>query len=245
MYTNAQIDNFIVGVKKYADDNDANTQYGIEYDSVNKKIKLTNNTSKTEIDATAFIKDGMIESVALSADGKNFVITWNADSDKGENNVTTIPLSGLIDIYTGVDGTTVKVEVSNDNKVGAEVKAGAIKNNHLASDAAIAKGKLASDVQTSLGKADSAIQEADIASLKNNSHTHTFNEVVLNSITPVKVSAWDNAEQNAKDYADNQIKALPQVDWNQTDSTKSDYIKNKPGILSMSVSNGTLIVETL
>ena len=174
MYTNTQIDNFIASAKKYADDNDENTQYGIEYDSVNKKIKLTSNTSKTEIDATVFIKDGMIESVALSDDGKNLIITWNADSDKGENNVTTIPLSGLVDIYTGVDGTTVKVEVANDNKVSAEVKDGTIKNSHIASDAAIAKGKLASDVQTSLEKADSAIQEADLPTALPNPNKLTF-----------------------------------------------------------------------
>lgn len=145
--------------KKYADENDADTQYGIEYDSVNKKIKLVSDTSKTEIDATDFIKDGMIESVALSEDGLNLVITWNTDSDKGENNVTTIPLTGLVDIYTGVDGTTVTVSVSSDDKISAEVKTGSLKDGHIASDAAIAKGKLAADVQASLGKADTALQE--------------------------------------------------------------------------------------
>ena len=163
MYTNAQIDGFIAEAKKYADDNDADTQYGIVYDSETKKIKLVSDTSKTEIDATDFIKDGMIETVALSEDGKNLVITWNADSDKGEDNVTSIPLSGLVDIYTGVDGTTIKVDVSSDNKIGAEVKTNSIKDGHIATDAAIAKGKLAADVQTSLGLADSAIQEGDLA----------------------------------------------------------------------------------
>jgi len=151
--------------KKYADDNDADTQYGIEYDSVNKKIKLVSDTSKTEIDATDFIKDGMIESVALSDDGLNLVITWNTDADKGENNMTTIPLTGLVDVYTGVDGTTVTVSVSSDDKISAEVKTGSIKDGHIASDAAIAKGKLAADVQTSLGLADSAIQEADLGTM--------------------------------------------------------------------------------
>lgn len=148
--------------KKYADENDANdnTEYHIEYDSTNKKIKLvaSADASKMEIDAADFIKDGMIESVTLSEDGLNLVITWNTDSDKGENNVTTIPLSGLVDVYTGVDGTTVTVSVSSDDKISAEVKTGSLKDGHIASDAAIAKGKLASDVQESLGKADTALQ---------------------------------------------------------------------------------------
>lgn len=151
--------------KKYADDNDADTQYGIEYDKQTKRINLVSDTSKTYIDATDFIKDGMIESVALSEDGLNLVITWNTDSDKGDNNVTTIPLSGLVDVYTGVDGTTVNVSVSSDNKVSAEVKTGSITDGHIAADAAIAKSKLASDVQTSLGLADSAIQEADLGTM--------------------------------------------------------------------------------
>ena len=107
----------------------------------------------------------MIESVALSEDGLNLVITWNTDADKGENNITEIPLTGLVDVYTGVDGTTVKVEVSSDNKVSAEVKAGTLKNDHIAADAAIAKSKLAADVQTSLGLADTAIQEADLGTM--------------------------------------------------------------------------------
>lgn len=156
--------------KKYADDNDANETFSISYSDT--KIKLIgSNGTNSEIDATAFIKDGMIESVALSEDGLNLVITWNTDSDKGQNNVTTIPLSGLVDVYTGVDGTTIKVDVSSDNKIGAEVKTNSIKDGHIASDAAIAKSKLASDVQASLDKADSALQEHQDISGKANKVT--------------------------------------------------------------------------
>ena len=219
----------LADAKKYADENDANdnTEYHVEYDSTNKKIKLVAgaDASKMEIDATDFIKDGMIESVALSEDGLNLVITWNVDSDKGENNVTTIPLSGLVDIYTGVDGTTIKVDVSSDDKISAEIKTGTIKDGHIASDAAIAKGKLASDVQTSLGLADSAVQEADIADLRNASHTHTFAdadvedaiakkhdhtfvESELNKIADGDVAKWNAAEQNAKYYADGKVSDL-------------------------------------
>lgn len=167
--------------------------YGIEYDSDTKEIKLVEGGSETAINATDFIKDGMIESVALSEDGLNLVITWNTDSDKGENNVTTIPLSGLVDVYTGVDGTTIKVEVSSDDKVSAEVKTGSLKDGHIASDAAIAKGKLASDVQTSLGLADSAVQEDDIADLRSASHTHD-NKALLDT--------YDQTNANIKDAVD-------------------------------------------
>ena len=168
--------------QKYADDNDANTTYTIGYESKvdgegghPARIVLTPSEGEAQyVDATPFIKDGMIEKVELSEDGLKIVITWNTDADKGENNVTEIPLGELVDVYTGVDGTTIKVEVSNKNEISAEVKTGVIKDGHIASDAAIAKGKLAEDVQASLGLADSALQEADITDLRNASHTHEF-----------------------------------------------------------------------
>lgn len=148
--------------KDYADANDANATYSIAYDSTNKKIQLVgaNGGATTEIDATAFIKDGMVSNVEIKGD--NLVITFNTDA--GEDAIE-VPIGYLVDVYTGVDGTTVKVVVSSDNKISAEVKDGTIKNAHIASDAAIAKTKLASDVQTSLGKADSALQAADIGTM--------------------------------------------------------------------------------
>ena len=151
----------VAEAKKYADDNDANTEYHVEYDSTNKKIKLVAgaDASKMEIPTDDFIKDGMISSVAISEDGKNLVITWNSDAGK---DVTNIPLTELVDIMTGVDGTTITVNVSADDKISAEVKTGSLKDGHIASDAAIAKSKLATDVQTSLGKADTAVQTGTI-----------------------------------------------------------------------------------
>ena len=173
----------------------------------------------------------MIETVALSEDGLNLVITWNTDSDKGANNVTTIPLAGLVDIYTGVSGDRITVSVSSDDKISADLVAGSISKNYLDDG-----------VQTSLAKADSALQshqdishlatEADLTlaenriaaleaidhdayvgadtALKNelqgkidaiDNHAHE-NKTVLDGITAEKVTAWDAAEQNAKDYAD-------------------------------------------
>ena len=145
----------LAAAQKYADDNDTNTEYHVEYDSTNKKIKLVAgaDASKMEIDATAFIKDGMVNNVEIK-DG-NLVITFNTDAGK---DAIEVPLKSLVDVYTGVDGTTVKVEVSSTNAISAEVKTNSIKDGHIASDAAIAKSKLAPDVQTSLGLADTALQ---------------------------------------------------------------------------------------
>ena len=144
--------------KKYADDNDANTEYHVEYDSVNKKIKLVAgaDTNKMEIDATDFIKDGMIDSVVLVQEdgegnkGQFLKLTWNDDG----HDITYVPVGELVDVYTGSTGTTADVVVTNENKI--QVSVHDIKDSHIAADAAIAKSKLAADVQASLGKADTA-----------------------------------------------------------------------------------------
>lgn len=47
---------------------------------------------------------------------------------------------------------------------------------------------------------------ARIATLEGKAHEHS-NKTVLDSITATKVSAWDAAEQNAKDYADEKLTA--------------------------------------
>ena len=97
MYTNAQIDTLVQGAKDYADANDADTKYGITYDSDAKKIKLVEGGTSFEIDATAFIKDGMIDTVTLDANN-DLVITFNTEAGK---DAIVLPLDKLIDVYTG------------------------------------------------------------------------------------------------------------------------------------------------
>lgn len=238
MYTNEQIDELVRGAKDYADNNDADTKYGITYDSENKKIKLVEGGTTAEIDATAFIKDGMIESVALSEDGLNLVITWNTDANKGENNVTEIPLAGLVDVYTGIAGTTVNVTVSSDNKIAAEVKTGSIKDDHIAADAAIAKTKLAADVQTSLGKADTALQEhQDISHLATtkaleeiaddldeytNAHANDYTNEAIDEAIKVNTDAIDALGENVDKLAEKTVTATIIEDQG------AFYLNNRP-----------------
>lgn len=71
-------------------------------------IKLMN--AKGEVtngfDASAFIKDGMIDSVVHDASANTITITWNTDAGKED---TVINLGDLVDVYVG-DDKTVKVE---------------------------------------------------------------------------------------------------------------------------------------
>lgn len=124
-YNKTEVDNLVQGAKDYADNNDANTEYHVEYDSANKKIKLVAgaDASKMEIDATAFIKDGMIESVELVQEdasgnkGQFLKLTWNDDG----KDVTYVPVGELVDVYTGSNGDEVNVAISNTNVVSASL----------------------------------------------------------------------------------------------------------------------------
>ena len=89
----------------------------IEYDSQTKKIELKNAEGETlsEIDATAFIKDGMVNNVAIVGD--YLVITFNTDAGKEAIN---IPMSSFFDASayytkTEIDGTFLNQVSYNAN----------------------------------------------------------------------------------------------------------------------------------
>ncbi len=140
--TTEDIATALQAAKDYADTNDTDTKYGITYDSENKKIKLVEGGATTEIDASDFIKDGMISSVDL--DENTLVITWNTDS--GVTDTTRIDLEYLIDVYTAEDTDTIDMTVEG-NKIKASVIEGSISEKELNTS-----------VNASLDKADSAVQ---------------------------------------------------------------------------------------
>lgn len=84
----------------------------LTYNSGTKKINLEGFDSSViaSIDATAFIKDGMIDTVELVTDpadhpaGTYIVISFNTDAGKED---IYLDVSGLIDVYTGGNGITV------------------------------------------------------------------------------------------------------------------------------------------
>lgn len=72
---------------------EANKFDGATYDSANHLIKFTaNGVQKATIDASAFIKDGMVSTVAI--EGDYLVITFNTDAGKDP---IRIPLSSIFD----------------------------------------------------------------------------------------------------------------------------------------------------
>lgn len=78
----------------------------LNYDTGTKKIQLIGKDGSTvisEIDATAFIKDGMLDSAELVTNpddkpaGTYFKLTWNTDAGK---DVMYVNVTSLIDVYT-------------------------------------------------------------------------------------------------------------------------------------------------
>ena len=98
----------------------------------------------TYVDATPFIKDGMLDNVAYDADSNTLTFTFNTDAGKED---VEVELSDILAPYTGVDGDRIKVEVSG-TEISADLKVGTITKDYL--DA---------NVQASLALADSALQE--------------------------------------------------------------------------------------
>ena len=196
--------------RKIADDED--TKYGLAYDSDAKQIKIVAGGDKDYIDASDFVVDGMLASVVADQTANTLTFTWNTD---GGETVTTINLSDIADIYTGVDGTTIKVDVSSDNKISAEVKTGALKDGHIAFDAAIAETKLAQGVQDALALARTALQSVEhpdytdeFAGKKDKQNAYTAEGSTAKTVT--KVEQNENGEITIT-YSDITFPAPPVV----------------------------------
>ena len=78
----------------------------LKYDSTAKKIQLLGigDAKIAEIDATDFIKDGMVNKVEFNPTSKILTITFNTDSGK---EAITVNLSSLVDTYTAGNGIAI------------------------------------------------------------------------------------------------------------------------------------------
>ena len=130
-----------------------------------------------------------------------------------------IPVASLIEYVTSgsATGDMVMIHIDDEHKVTATI-----------TDGTITLAKLHTDVQTAINKA----------------HVHE-NKTVLDGIDANKVAAWDAAEQNAKDYADDldeamnkRVEALEAIDhehankelldtYTQTEENLADAVAKK------------------
>lgn len=113
----------------------------VEYDSEEKKIVFKNgDETKGEIDATDFIKDGIVETVEI--EGGKLIITFNTDSEKeaieldikdifdADNYLTKDEIAeeyqpkGDYVEYTKFDGTRKTIQLENKDSISGKIKAG-------------------------------------------------------------------------------------------------------------------------
>lgn len=176
----------LADAKKYADDNDANDNTahthtagnglkltgnggidGVVDYSLNLALKLENGNiilhdkdDATKVIATLeaneLLEDSYLNDVEIV--GNELQFTWKMDD--GSTKTDKVDLAHLVDVYSGENEGTIKVEVDN-YKISAEVIEGTLKDSHIATDAAIAETKLAQGVQDALGLARTALQSVE------------------------------------------------------------------------------------
>ena len=110
----------------------------IEYDSDKKELKLydANNTNAVStVDASAFVKDGMLDSVeVVEKDGKQVLrFTWNTDADKDAKDITDVDLDKIITPYKAGEGITISDNTVSLNKATSD-KLGGIKVGYTTAD---------------------------------------------------------------------------------------------------------------
>lgn len=134
----------------------------LSYDENNKVIKLYSKDNTKElgsVDATPFIKDGMLADVSYNADTNTLTFQWNTEAGITED---TVVLSDIIEPYTAgngleLNGNEFKVKVAEGSENYLTVDPNGIKLSGVADAIATAKSEAISDAE---GKIATAKQEA-------------------------------------------------------------------------------------
>ena len=230
---------------------DTNTEYGIEYDSTNKVIKLTNDTSKTSIPVDDFIKDGMISSVELvtendkSEQGQFLKITWNSDAGK---DVVYLDVTTLVDVYTAgkgititdgqvaIDETVVATVSGVDTKLTDYAKSADVESTYATKEALNTVSGVASDAQSRVGIVEGKIDEITsvggepnvIERIKVNGVTQSVSNKEVDITVPTKVAdlsdgtALQELAQKGVDDAAAAAGAVTALEQGQVATNKND-----------------------
>ena len=183
-----------------------------EYNSQTKKIVFKHgDTVLVQIDATDFIKDGMVSNVEIVND--KLVISFNTDA--GKENIE-IPLSGIFNPNNYY--TKVQIDAKEQN-INASI---ALKVDQETFDT---KEEVISRALNDLNESIPTVP-TNVSAFTNDAGYLTQNDIVNKQD---KLTAGENItiENNViSSTGGTQI----QADWNQTDVEAVDYIKNKPTI---------------
>lgn len=189
-----------------------NLAYVAATEDTNAVLRLTgiNGEVVSSIDATAFVKDGMLEGAALEGPTgeetgtKYLVLTFNTAA--GKENIR-MDVSDLLDYYYAGDGLqlsdsksfSIKLDETSNKYLQVTTNGLAVSQEFINKINELDNAVLASAKEYADGL--NTAMDTRIAALEAIDHDHE-NKDVLDGITAEKVAAWDAAEQNAKDYAD-------------------------------------------
>lgn len=211
---------------------------GVSYDSQTKHINFydKDDTLVTYVDATAFIKDGMVDTVVIS--NGNLVITFNTDAGKQP---ITIPLTDIFNPSNYYDKTatdTLLAAKADSSSLATVATSGSY--NDLSNKPTIPAAQVNADWNASSGVAQILNKPTNVSSFTNDAGYLTQHQSLDNYYTKTQVDTALNAKQDTLtagtgiDITNNVISATGgtqvQSDWNQSDSSAVDYIKNKPTI---------------
>ena len=240
----------------------ANFFDGAEYDSTTKRINFKHgNTVKTYIDATAFIKDGMVDTVVIS--NGNLVITFNTDAGK---EAITIPLTDIFDpsnYYTKTATDTLLNAKADASSLATVATSGSY--NDLSNKPTIPV--VPTNVSAFTNDAGYLTQHQSLANYYTKSEVD--DEIDLALVDYVDKATFDEKEEvistALNDLNDNKQDTLTagtnitiqnnvisasgaaaqiQSDWAQNDSNSVDFIKNKPDLSVYAQSSSLSTVAT-
>lgn len=163
----------------------ANAEAGTE--AVPAKIQLLgiDNALVSEIDATPFIKDGMLDDVSYDADSNTLTFTWNTEAGPKTD---TVVLSDIIEPYTAGDGLDLEgnefsVKIDASSEAFLSVGENGVKLAGVQDAITVAKGEAIADAE---GKIATAKQEALSAVAENYYNKNQINEIIGAPGTPAE-----------------------------------------------------------
>lgn len=240
-YTKGETDALIPDVSDYFD--------GVEYDSSTTRINFKHgNEIKGYVDATAFIKDGMVSNVEIV--NGNLVITFNSDSEKQPISIPLINIfnptnyydkTAIDNIVSGInDDVSSKLDASTFSSYSATVETeldGKVDDSEItdmATKAWVGQQGYLTQHQDISGKLDTSVfntysgtvntqlnskaSQSDLSALSGTVTAHTADTTI--HVTSAEKTIWNNKSDFSGDYNDLTNKpTIPTVPTNVSDFT--------------------------
>lgn len=197
---------------------------GLSYDSENKKIKLTGigNAEIASVDASDFIKDGMLDTARFDPETKEITLTFNTASGKDP---IKINVSSLVDTYTAkadggliLDGNAFSVDttkiataqsVTNVSNTVSSLSENAVQNASAAAESNYVKATVSKSGNTLTVGATATIQPMATASAETSAPKKGLAEASdVKSYVDAEVAKAKQAGADASAKVDTAIAAL-------------------------------------